>query len=84
MLRVGWNTSHRANRHTLRFVKMADTFGATRWVNQIMFLAQIDGLIGAFWLADITIDALVGNHQRHSQSFRTCAPIMPTLAFFES
>ena len=45
-----------AQRRTLWFVKMAHTFGAQTWGNFIIFNPELDGLIGASGLTDITVN----------------------------
>ena len=59
------NAGYRAHLHALRLIKVAYAFGAAVGVNFINFRPQINGLVGAFWLAHITIDAFIGNGQRH-------------------
>jgi hypothetical protein len=49
----------------LGLVKVPDTFGAFGRLNHINFRAHGDGGVGAFGLADIAIDALVGDDQSH-------------------
>jgi len=44
---------------------MTHTFGTQRGVYFINFDALVDGLVGAFRLADIAVDALFGNGKRH-------------------
>jgi hypothetical protein len=44
---------------------VTDTLGALIGVNFVDFLAKVNGLIGALWLAHIAVDALVSNDQRH-------------------
>jgi hypothetical protein len=58
---------HRADGDTLRCVEVANAFGATPGIDDIDLNALGDGLIGALRLADIAIDALVGDHQRHGK-----------------
>jgi hypothetical protein len=65
VLRVHWNARYRTDLHTLGFVKVAYAFGAAGRVNLVNFWPHKNGLIGAFWLTDIAVDALVGNHQCH-------------------
>lgn len=62
VLRIDWNTRNRANLHTLRLIKMANAFGALGRVDLVNFWPHKNSLIGAFGLAYITIDALIGNH----------------------
>ena len=46
---------------------MADAFGAFARVNLVDFLAEVNRLVGAFGLAHITVDAFIGDKQRHDQ-----------------
>jgi hypothetical protein len=41
---------------------MPDALGTLVWINFVNLLAHLYGIVGADWLADITIDAFVGNH----------------------
>jgi hypothetical protein len=66
--RVDWDAGHRAQLHALRLVEVAHTFGATRRVDHIDLRPHRDRLIGALGLAHITVDALVGDPQRHGLS----------------
>src|SRR5690606_16923878 len=49
----------------LRFVEVADTFGALVRVDLVDFLALVDRTVGAFRLAHIAVDAFVRDHQCH-------------------
>jgi hypothetical protein len=44
---------------------MAHTFCAFIRVNFVYFFSLKDRFIGTGWLADVAIDAFIGNHQRH-------------------
>ena len=68
VFRIDRNARYRANLHALRFVKMADAFGAFFWVNLVDFLAQINRFVRAFGLAHVAVDALVGDQQGHGQA----------------
>ena len=46
---------------TLGFVIVSDALGAQVWVDFIDFFALRNGVIGAFGLADIAVDAFVSN-----------------------
>jgi hypothetical protein len=63
VLRVQRNAGHGADLHALRLVEMAHAFGAFVRVDLVNFLAQVDRLVGAFGLADVAVDAFVGDHQ---------------------
>ena len=65
VLRIDRDARHRADLHALRFVKMADAFGAFFGVDLIDLLAQINRFVRAFGLADVAVDALVGDQQGH-------------------
>jgi hypothetical protein len=59
------DAAHRAHLHALRLSKVADAFSTAMRVDFVDLCAHRDGLIRALWLADITVDALVGNPQGH-------------------
>jgi hypothetical protein len=54
-----------ANFSALGFVKMANALGAFVGINLVIFFAHVNGIVRAFGLAHIAIDAFVGNHQCH-------------------
>jgi hypothetical protein len=60
--RVKGYALHRTDDLALRFGIMPDALGTLVWVNFVNLLAHVNGIVGADWLADITIDAFVGNH----------------------
>ena len=55
------NAIHGADFDTLGAVMMTHAFGTTARVNLVNFLAHEYGLVWANWLADIAVDALVGD-----------------------
>jgi len=59
---------HRANSDALRGVEVTDALGAATRVDDIDLHALGDGLIRALRLADVAIDAFVGDHQRHGKT----------------
>lgn len=61
-IRVKRDAINRTHFLALRRVEMADTFRAKIWVNHINLFALRNGTIRALWLANIAVDALVGNH----------------------
>lgn len=63
MLGVLGDAVHRAYIDTLWCFEVADAFGATIRINYIYFHPLRNGLIGAFRLADITIDTVMSDHQ---------------------
>ena len=64
---VDGNTSHGADLLALRLVEMSDALGAFIGIDLIDQRPHEDGLIGAFRLTDVAVDAIVGNHQRHDR-----------------
>ena len=52
---------HRADFDALRCIEMTNAFGAFHRVNLVIFDALVNGLVGAFRLADVAIDALIGD-----------------------
>src|SRR5690606_22280075 len=63
--RIQRNAVHGTDLLALGFVVVADTLGALVGINDIDLGARGNGLVRALRLADIAIDAVVGNHQRH-------------------
>jgi hypothetical protein len=49
----------------LRFFVVADALGALVWIDFKNFSAHENGVIRAFWLAHVTIGAVVANQQGH-------------------
>ena len=64
-LRVDRDTGHRADLYALRFVEVANAFGAFAGVNLVDVFAHVNGLVRAFGLAHVAVDAFVGDEQRH-------------------
>ena len=50
---------------TLLHLEMPDALGAAPGVDDVDFHALRNRAVGALGLADVSIDALVGNEQRH-------------------
>ena len=67
------STGH--DHHALGLVVMADALGAPRRVDDVDLLAHRDRLVRALGLADVAVDALVGDQQRHADS----VPLPPGL-----
>jgi hypothetical protein len=65
MFRIEGDAIHWANLLALGFIKVTDTLGALVGVDDVNLVTLGDGTIRAFRLADVAIDALVGNHQGH-------------------
>jgi hypothetical protein len=57
----------RADLHALRFVEVADALGALGRVDLVDLDAHEDGVVRALRLADIAIDAFVGDHECHGR-----------------
>jgi len=62
---INGNAIHRADFHALAGFEMTDAFGAQLPVNFINDFPLIDSVVGAFWFADITVDALICYKQCH-------------------
>lgn len=62
---VQLNAFNRADDLALRLVMMPDTLGAFVRVDDIKLIPHRDGLVGALWFANITVDALVSDAKRH-------------------
>jgi Domain of unknown function (DUF4124) len=63
--RVDGDAGHGADLHALRLIEVAHALGAAGGVDHVNVVTHRDGLVGALGLADIAIDALVGDPQRH-------------------
>jgi hypothetical protein len=63
--RMGNDAFDRTYFDALRLVKMTNAFGAKFWIDFVKLDALIDRIVRTFRLADIAIDALIGNQQRH-------------------
>jgi hypothetical protein len=68
--RVDWNAADGADLHALRLVEVADALGALQRIDLVDQLAHRDGVVRALGLADVAVDALVGDPQRHRSSLR--------------
>src|SRR6185437_9856276 len=62
---IGDDAFHRAHGDALRLVEMPDAFRAQRRIDDVVLLALRDRAIGAHGLADVAIDAGVGDLQGH-------------------
>lgn len=67
MIRIIGNAVDRAHRLALRNIKVPHAFGATLWIDFIDHWPFVNGFIRADGLADIAIDALVGDFQCHER-----------------
>src|SRR3546814_3254173 len=70
VVRVRIDAFDRADHHALRFVEMADAFGAARRVDHIDRFALRDRLVGTGRLADIAVDAEIVDLQGHGKGGR--------------
>jgi len=59
------NTIYRADLLALGFVVVAHALGTLVGVDHVDLFPGRDGIIGALGFTDITVDAVVGNHQGH-------------------
>ena len=60
-LRIHRDARHRADLYALRFVKVANAFGAFVGVNLVDFFAHVNSLVRAFGLAHVAVDAFVSD-----------------------
>src|SRR5690606_1535774 len=65
LVRIERNAINRADLLALRLAEMTDTLGTKVGVDLVDLLPLIDRAVRAFRLADIAVDAFIGNHQRH-------------------
>ena len=63
--RVGNDAFDRTHFDALRLIKMTHAFGAKFWIDFVKLDALIDGIVRTFRLADVAVDALIGNQQSH-------------------
>jgi len=61
VLRVLADAIDRAHFHALRFVVVTDAFGAQGRIDHVNVFALRDSAIGAFWFANVTIDAFIAD-----------------------
>ncbi|CAM2148287.1 Integron gene cassette protein [Paraburkholderia tropica] len=66
MLGILRDALHRTHLNALRLVEMADALRALVRVDHVDFRAHRNSVVRALGLADVAIDALVGNHQGHA------------------
>src|SRR5690606_37297361 len=64
-LRIERDAVDRADLPALRLVEVPDAFGATVGVDPVDLGAHRDRAVRALGLADVAVDALVGDDQRH-------------------
>ena len=63
MCGIQGNAVHRTHLLALGLVEMANTLGAQRGVDDVDLLSLRDSPVWAFRLADIAVDAIVGNDE---------------------
>lgn len=71
-LRIGLDAGHRADHLALRLIKMAHTLGAASRIDFIDLFAEINRIIRACRLADIAVNALIGDEQCHGLIVKRC------------
>ena len=62
---MGNDALDRAHLDTLRMIEMADALGAKLGIDFVKLDALIDRFVRTLRLADVAIDALIGNQQSH-------------------
>lgn len=63
------NAIHGTDFTALWGIKMADALGAFAGVNFVDLDTLINGIVRTLWLADVAIDALIGDFERHDVLF---------------
>src|SRR5471032_1921535 len=66
MRRIAGNAIHRAHLLALRFVVVANAFGALVRVDHVDVDTHLDSVVRALGLAYVAVDALIGNEQGHA------------------
>ncbi len=79
-LRVNWNAGYGADLHTLGLIEMAHALGAFMGINFVNFFAHVNSIVGALGLADVAVDAFIGNDQSHRCTFKTPFALWPAYA----
>ncbi|KCV17952.1 hypothetical protein AZ28_0616 [Bordetella pertussis B200] len=59
---------HRADHLALRFVVVADAFGAAIRIDDVIVRAHGNRFVRALWLANVAIDAFFGDLEGHGGS----------------
>ena len=72
--RIIGDALHRTHLVALRFAEVAHAFGAAFGIDDVNLRAHGDGVVGAFRLAHIAIDACVGDHEGHGKTVRVRPP----------
>src|SRR6185312_8400256 len=70
VIRIVGDAVDRADLAALRRVEMADALGAARGIDHVDLLALRDRVVRALGLANVAVDALVGDDERHRQRSR--------------
>ncbi len=68
MARIERNAGDRTYLLTLRLIKVTDTFGALFGIDLVDQRTHGDRVVGALRFADVAVDAIVSDHQRHQQA----------------
>ncbi len=77
-LGIHGNAVDRADLTTLRHLEMPHAFGALVGIDHIVFNALADRAVRTFGLADVTVDAVIGDQQSHGLGPKTAlaAPVV--------
>src|SRR5256885_12137770 len=67
------NAGHRADLHALGLIEMAHALRALAVLDLVVLLAHGDRIVRALGLADIAVDAFVGDHQSHGRSLASAS-----------
>ena len=68
MRRIHRNALDRAHLHALRLIEVAHALGALGGIDLVDLRSERNRLVGALRLADIAVDALVGDQKGHAAS----------------
>jgi hypothetical protein len=79
---IQWNAIHRTYLTALGHIEMTDAFGAQIRVDLVDFFALENGVIRTLWLTYITVDAGVGDFERHNLLQRENKAFILTLLQF--
>ena len=70
VIRIVRNAIYRADFAALRRIEMPDAFGALVWIDDVSLFALRNRVVGAFRLANVAVDAFIGDHQGHAVLLR--------------
>ena len=65
VIQIERNAIHGAYFFALGRIEMADAFGAFCGIDFVDFNAHVDRFVRALGLADVAVNALIGNFERH-------------------